>query len=254
LKDSGVAEVTKLIDDAPFPIKYINPRGRQTGYNYNIIDGYQTMFETYDYDKIIVVEDDNLQASNSLKICINLSDYFEQFNNIGFTFSCSPCYLTLDEKKQRLNEVFVPRDYRFKADCTLYKKAWLSIRDIMVNYKKYVSSGGNLFVNVTELIEYLNDAVKHREHIVDNVFPVTATPIYLESPPNGCLNDDCLLQLLLAVKGYSVLSTTVNFVRIIGEIGINFDQNVFKNCGLAATVLDEIPEFSDVKEFVLVPS
>jgi hypothetical protein len=250
-KDSGVAEVVKLIDNAPFPFKHMYFRGKQTGPNYTIVDGTQRMFEIHDYDKVIMIEDDNLQVSNSLKISINLSDYFDQFNNIGLTFSNSICYFPLEEKKQRLNEVVVSEG--LPANCTLYKRAWSSIRDIMINYKNYVSKGVEF--NGIETAEYLNDVVKHKEDIVGNIFPVDRRSHYLESAPNvSHVNHDCVLKIALAVKGYSALSTTVNFMKIIGEVGLNFDETLFKTLGLDKTVLDEIPEFSDVKEFVLVPS
>jgi hypothetical protein len=250
-RDSNVAEVAELIGHAQFPFKHMHFRGKQTGCCYNITDGMQQMFEVYNYDKVLLIEDDNLQAANSLRICINLSNYFEQFSNIGFTFSSSVCHLSSEEKKERLNEVCISEE--LMTNCIFYKKAWFSIRDIMVNYKeKYASSGPT--INHCDVIEYLKDITINIKHITEgNTLPVNRGCEWLKVSPNSwCSSQDFVFHISLAVKGYSILATKVNFVKLIGSTGFHFNEQLFKEAGLDRTVLDEFPEFSNVEKFTLV--
>ena len=86
-----------------------------------------------------------------------------------------------------------------------------------------------------------------------NAFPVNRGSRYLTASPNAThVNEDCFLHFAFAVKGYTALATTVNFVKIIGVTGVNFTEKMFKEIGLDRTVLDEIPEFSNVEKFILV--
>jgi hypothetical protein len=249
-QDASLAMVKKLIEDAPFPYKEIHVRGKQTGCYYNIADGIQQMFDDYGYDKVLAIEDDCLQASNSLRININLANYFDQFDNVGYTFSNSTCALSLEEKKQNLSVVSVSEG--MLTNFTLRKKAWLAIRDIISDYKKLVNNFSE--IDAAKIFEFLKDISSKRETVKGNLLNGREIRWFSIPIENWCISQDFVIAISLATKGYLPIATKVNFVKIIGVTGLNFNEKFFLKEGFDRVVIDEIPEFSDITDFTLVAS
>lgn len=250
-QDTSLALVKKLIEDAPFPYKKIHLRGKRTGCYYNIIDGIQQMFDDYGYDRVLAIEDDCLQANNSLRINVNLANHFDQFDNVGYTFSAATCNLSLEQKKLSLSEAIVSEN--LLTNFTLYKRSWLAIRDIMLDYKKLVSNCRE--IDPAQIFGLLKDITSRRETVKGNILNARETRWFsIPIEQWGAISQDFVLAISLATKGYLPISTKVNFIKIIGVTGLNFGEKLFLEQGFDKVVLDEIPEFSNITDFALVES
>ena len=234
-------EIAKIVDNSSIKEKACIFRDTNIGCGRNHIEAKVQLFEKY--DGLFVLEDDLIISKNFFKVLENLWNWSGRlYNNIGVVQAYQGLVNDREWKMARLMQVTNRNDHWWGY--YIPKQTW----DIIKGY----------------VLEYYDKCIKDCEYRErKGVKPLTASwkdhadvkfkegdyiPKFCPGGIFGGSGQDAIMNISVYLSNLERVSTKVNYVKNIGERGINFNKGIYKKFKLDEINLDE---FDDVPtEFV----
>lgn len=242
------SENIALINASKIKYKTIVSRSRNYGCAKNHVDAKRFMFDWCCFDTVIFLEDDLVVSPSFIHINLALHRWARNnYSNVGVSQCWSYCYLSKDNKLQKLTHVKESKKnwWSFVGYC-MDKKVWDDIKIIMYEYESFVdqiplteefsrqrSKPGDSFIG-PEIRRWVDLISKNRKQPI--VLPGLKL---LNSMADVCIkrrihsgkfkaNQDITTGFALWMAGYVKLHTVVNRAIHIGEEGITTDKLIFE--------------------------
>ncbi|MED4753942.1 glycosyltransferase [Brevibacillus choshinensis] len=257
-----------IIQQSPIVKKEIITRNRNYGCAKNLIDARRFLFDWCQYEKVIVVEDDIILSPHYIRFLLALHQWARKnFNNVGVVQGWSYCFLTREDKKEKLKLVRDSGSYwwSFVSYC-LDQEVWQAISPILYEYE-------TSFINK---IPWSEEFYKERskpglssfgpdirswvKQLIDTHAPIPAkegkslkTTFDLRAQ-FAAMNYDITMQDLMTgfalwKAGYVKLESVVNRARHIGKYGVTVDEGLFHLLQHDKITLDHFDEDRTITEF-----
>lgn len=262
-------ENAKIIQNSIISHKYIILRDENYGCAKNLIDARRFMFDWCKFEKVIVMEDDLIVTPQYFGLLERLHRWAtENYDNVGVVQTWNYCFLSVDEKRERLQDVIDSGYYwwSFVSYC-IDRSAWNRISPILYEYEsRFIDtlpqspqffkqrSKPGLSNLAPEIRQWIKKLIKQRQ--VSPLFPdrqFRVLPIDLESFFSSDAfepNQDLMTGFALWMAGMIKVQTIVNRAKHIGEIGITFTNDIqWRDFGFDKITLDEFEEDQQFTHF-----
>lgn len=248
------AQNQEIITASAIKNKTIIMRNYNYGCPKNNIDAKRFMFDWCGFQTIISMEEDLEVTPSFIGTNVKLHTWARKnFNNIGVVQCWSYCHLPKSEKARNLHKVIHDSKHwwSFVSYC-LSKDVWNKISPFLYTYEGFVdqipgSDDFNLARSkpgkssmASTIHEWVKKVATH--HSVTNDYP-SHTEASIRSFIQGGFhpNQDRMTGIALWLAGYIKITTVVNRVAHIGEIGISTNQEFF-NRQYKRIMLDDFSE------------
>ena len=236
-------EIAKKIK---FKNKYLIKRSVNYGCDKNTIAMFNDMFVELGFDYSFHVEDDFVFCKNYFKYC------FDEFNRIkntvdpdvGVFQGFSICFLSSEEKKQKLLEVqTTEKDHLW--GCLFSKEAYLALKQRIEQYEKIVETFPTNGFSKDYMLQIANSTIAN---CYNEIFDQSQQPMseYIKKTFYDKFNEhftagwDGAFVLGLACTKYKRYMPTVNRMLNIGDVGHHYNKAAFQFHNLHKITLDEV--------------
>lgn len=259
-------ELSELIKNSNIKNKQILMREYNYGCPKNYIDAQRYAFDTCKFEKLIVIEDDVVITDSYISLMLNFHTWAnQQYSNIGVVQGWSLCWLSPEQKANRLDQVTENSLYWSFVTYCLDKKTWNTIKPLLYTFEKYIDTiplkykkerSRPEFSSLDKHIrEWVKDSVKHKKKIFKSGDYISA---YSKKHEKAFLskkfkpNIDHVMGFALYMNNLIKLKTVVNRALHIGVEGITTNTVLFNNWKYNAMKLDCFAEDKDRKNFKLI--
>lgn len=262
------SENCAVINTSKIKHKEIILRERNYGYAKTIIDTNRFIFDWCKFDKMIFMEEDLIVSPYYIRLLLALHKWAkENYSNVGVVQTYSFCFLSKEEKRQKLNLVQPSGFYwwSFVSYC-IDKEVWDDIKAVLYEYEsRFVDaipqtdeffkerSRPSLWTGANDIRKWLRTLLKTRlplkisdkKLFVDNKVDIRPKLDANNFEPNG----DLMFGFALWMKHYVKIKTTVNRAKHIGEVGITFDHHFYQEMKHNKINLDNFEEDAILSNF-----
>jgi len=251
-----------LINQATIKHKIILRRNRNYGCPKNHIDSQRFAFEWCKFKKVILMQEDIIVTPSYFTFMLNLHAWATNtYDNIAAVQSWTKCYLTAEQKKDRLDHVQEDRQYWSFVTYCLDSICWQEIRSILYGYENFVDqiphtdeyararSKPHLWKGADDIRQWAYDIVRSKTQKKVSLPSTLKSATKYLSRLNLC--EDEMMGFAFCIKDLVKITSVVNRVRHIGEHGISTNKGQYDR--LYQNVhLDLFPEDKIIKTFQLL--
>ena len=259
-------ELTELINNSKIKHKQILKRDYNYGCPKNYIDAQRYAFDTCCFQKLIVIEDDVVVTDSYINFMLNFHSWAERtYANIGVVQGWSLCWLSVEEKAKRIDQVTENSLYWSFVTYCLDKKTWNRIKPLLYTFEKYIDSIPLKYSKERSRPEFsflhkeIKDWVKHtvkskkkKYHAGDLISAYNKQHGHAFLSKKFMPNIDHIMGFALYMHDLIKLKTVVNRAIHIGIEGISTNNSIYTRWKYNAMVLDMFPEDSYRKSFKLI--
>ena len=197
----------------------------------------EMMFDKLNFNRLIFFEDDIVPSPYYYQYMNRLFDLFEKNDKtVGAINSCSICFLPLTEKIIYMNHFSDTLSHL--NNYVMSKNTWIAIKPMMQEYIDTFLSPGDDYrtINHDGVLQWLQKKISRTNYNLLDIIKIKTTMSYLTS------SQDSVTNVAMRVNNLRYLSTLVNRVLNIGEIGYHFEKEDYIARDFDKISLDIFPE------------
>lgn len=229
-----------------FPEAHFVLREKNFGCPKNLIDARRYLFDKKEYEKILIIEDDNMISSNYIAFILNFYSWAKKhMNGVGAVCGWNQVLLTLEEKRKDLNMIVPNSKWNYWA-YVIDRECWDAIKGTYYEYERlFLSQGGRShYANADKIRTWIRRKVVMSDRYGDSYAD------WLLRGDYGT-GQDAVMRLALWEQGLQCSCSQVNRLINIGKIGINFNETFWEK-ELKGYVLDLFEEDASIVDFEIL--
>ena len=239
-------ENLQIVKQIRFKNKFVIKRSVNFGCDKNTIEMFNDVFDRLNFDYAFHVEDDFVFCKGYFKYCFNEFKRVQKEidKNIGVFQGFSICFLTPEDKKQKLDAV-IPTEKDHLWGCLYSRECYLSIKNKLSEYEKIVQKFPTNGFSKQYMIEVAKETIAV---CYNNIFDNSQQPMskYIEDTFYNKFHQhftagwDGAFVLALASTKYKRYMPVVNRMINIGDVGHHYSKEAFQFHKLHEIKLDEV--------------
>lgn len=239
-------ENLKLVQNFNFPFANIILRKGNFGCPKNLIEARRHLFDELCYDKVLIIEDDNVISPNYITFILNFYNWSKNhIKNVGAVCGWNQVLLSLEEKRAALNKIVPNSMWNYWA-YLMDRSCWDEIKGIYFEYKKlFLEKGGRSHYKNAEKIR----AWIRRRVITNSRYGDQYAELFLRADYGT--GQDSVMRLALWEKDLQCACSQVNRIINIGKVGLNYDEDFWES-ELKNYSLDYFKEDDELLDFVIL--
>jgi hypothetical protein len=220
-------------------------RTENLGCERNLIDLRRQLFDEQRYERVFVFEDDLIVSPHYLQLSEALLDWaVPRFSDIGAVQAYNDCWLTVEEKRRRLDEVEVGNPHWWGY--LIPRTTWNAIKNTLYEYEERFLGHGDYPLDHVGIRNWTISKLREALQAVGlpsamfrggHRFPYHWN-FYEYFEREFALGQDSMTVLAMTLAGLQKLVTTVNRAQPIGVKGLHSTPDFFTTARLDRVVLD----------------
>lgn len=244
-------ELVKLVEDSSFTNPTFVLRQENWGIGRHLIDARRTLFDTLGYDRVILLEDDMLLAPSYIQTVLDLSDWSQQFCDIGTVMAYNINHDSAELQSEQMPDVVATNRHFWGYVMT--REVWDIIKHIIYDFeKKYLSK--NTYRDRSHFRirwMFMRSVMSKKRNIRSGTKLIPAeclTPPFPRIPRKSPTSQDAITALALWHHGFGRVTTRVSRAEYIGVEGFSFSPKLYADFGFENQNTQDLSQFTDAVE------
>ena len=227
-------EIVALVKASTFEnVNYVL-RDRNWGIGRHLIDARRTLFDELNYDRVILLEDDMILAPSYIQTVLDLSQWSQQFCDVGTVMAYNINGDSLEQQQSQLDHVIATN--RHFWGYVLTNDIWQIIKPIVYDFEsKYLmntsyAKRSHLRIRWMFMRSWMSKKRQTRSGkrmVPDECLSAPFPKIPRKSPTS----QDAITALALWHHGFTRITTRVSRAQYIGVEGFSFSPEVYAKMG-----------------------
>jgi hypothetical protein len=227
-------EIVALVKTSTFEnVNYVL-RDRNWGIGRHLIDARRTLFDELNYERVILLEDDMILAPSYIQTVLELSQWSQQFCDVGTVMAYNINGDSLEQQQSQLDHVIATN--RHFWGYTLTRDVWQIIKPIVYDFeKKYLmktsyAKRSHLRIRWMFMRSWMSK--KRQTRSGKRMVPEEClTAPFPKIPRKSPTSQDAITALALWHHGFTRITTRVSRAQYIGVEGFSFSPEVYAKMG-----------------------
>jgi len=241
-------EIMALVKASTFDNVTYVLRESNWGIGKHLIDARRTLFDELNYDRIILLEDDMLLAPSYIQTVLDLSDWSQQYCDIGTVMAYNINHDSTELQKQQMQHSVATNRHFWGYAMT--RDVWDIIKHIIYDFeKKYLSK--NTYRHRSHFRirwMFMRSIMSKKRNIRSgkNLIPDEClTPPFPRIPRKSPTSQDAITALALWHHGFGRITTRVSRAEYIGVEGFSFTPQVYAEFGFENQNTQDLSKLTD---------
>ena len=245
------SELVELVQSSTFENPTFVLRQENWGIGRHLIDARRTLFDIHAYDRVILLEDDMLLAPSYIQTVIDLSDWSQQFSDVGTVMAYN---ISHDAAELQVNQMpHVVATNRHFWGYAMTREVWDIIKHIIYDFeRKYLSK--NTYRDRSHFRirwMFMRSVMSKKRHIRTGknlIPPECLTPPFPRIPRKSPTSQDAITALALWHHGFGRITTRVSRAEYIGIEGFSFSRKLYADFEFENKNTQDLSQFTDAVE------
>jgi len=245
------SELVELVQSSTFENPTFVLRQENWGIGRHLIDARRTLFDSLSYDRVILLEDDMLLAPSYIQTVIDLSDWSQQFSDVGTVMAYNINHDAAELQANQLPHVVATNRHFWGYAMT--REVWDIIKHIIYDFeRKYLSK--NTYRDRSHFRirwMFMRSVMSKKRHIRTGknlIPPECLTPPFPRIPRKSPTSQDAITALALWHHGFGRITTRVSRAEYIGVEGFSFSPKLYADFGFENQNTQDLSQFTDAVE------
>ena len=245
------SELVELVKSSTFENPNFVLREENWGIGRHLIDARRTLFDTLSYARVILLEDDMLLAPSYIQTVMDLSDWSQQFSDVGTVMAYN---INHDSAELQANQMpHVVATNRHFWGYAMTREVWDIIKHIIYDFeRKYLSK--NTYRDRSHFRirwMFMRSVMSRKRNIRPGknlIPPECLTPPFPRIPRKSPTSAAAITALALWHHGFGRITTRVSRAEYIGVEGFSFSPKLYADFGFENQNTQDLSQFTDAVE------
>lgn len=241
------SELVQLVEASSFENPTFVLREENWGIGRHLIDARRMLFDELSYDRILLLEDDMLLAPSYVQTVLDLSDWSQQFSDVGTVMGYNINHDSTELQTQQMQHVVATNRHFWGYVMT--REVWDIIKHIIYDFEiKYLSKNtyrGRSHFKIRWLFMRSVMSKKRQTRGGKNLIPEQClTPPFPKIPRKSPTSQDAITALALWHHGFGRITTRVSRAEYIGVEGFSFSPKLYADFGFENQNTQDLSTFT----------
>ena len=241
------SELVQLVEASSFENPTFVLREENWGIGRHLIDARRMLFDELSYDRILLLEDDMLLAPSYVQTVLDLSDWSQQFSDVGTVMGYNINHDSTELQTQQMQHVVATNRHFWGYVMT--REVWDIIKHIIYDFEiKYLSKNtyrGRSHFKIRWLFMRSVMSKKRQTRGGKNLIPDQClTPPFPKIPRKSPTSQDAITALALWHHGFGRITTRVSRAEYIGVEGFSFSPKLYADFGFENQNTQDLSTFT----------
>ena len=241
------SELVQLVEASSFENPTFVLREENWGIGRHLIDARRMLFDDLSYDRILLLEDDMLLAPSYVQTVLDLSDWSQQFSDVGTVMGYNINHDSTELQTQQMQHVVATNRHFWGYVMT--REVWDIIKHIIYDFEiKYLSKNtyrGRSHFKIRWLFMRSVMSKKRQTRGGKNLIPEQClTPPFPKIPRKSPTSQDAITALALWHHGFGRITTRVSRAEYIGVEGFSFSPKLYADFGFENQNTQDLSTFT----------
>ncbi len=245
------SELVELVKSSTFENPNFVLRKENWGIGRHLIDARRTLFDSLSYERVILLEDDMLLAPSYIQTVIDLSDWSQQFSDVGTVMAYNINHDSAELQSGQMSHVVATNRHFWGYAMT--REVWDIIKHIIYDFeRKYLSK--NTYRDRSHFRirwMFMRSVMSKKRNIRQGknlIPPECLTPPFPRIPRKSPTSQDAITALALWHHGFGRITTRVSRAEYIGVEGFSFSPKLYADFGFENQNTQELSQFTEAVE------
>jgi len=245
------SELIQLVESSSFENPTFVLREENWGIGRHLIDARRTLFDELSYDRILLLEDDMILAPSYVQTVLDLSDWSQQFCDIGTVMAYNINHDSVESQKNQMTHLVATN--RHFWGYVMAREVWDIIKHIIYDFEnKYLSNnayGERSHFKIRWLFMRSIMSKKRHARPGKKLIPEQClTPPFPRIPRKSPTSQDAITALALWHHGFGRITTRVSRAEYIGIEGFSFSPKLYADFGFENQNIQDLSSFTTAVE------
>jgi hypothetical protein len=241
------SELVQLVEASSFENPTFVLREENWGIGRHLIDARRMLFDELSYDRILLLEDDMLLAPSYVQTVLDLSDWSQQFSDVGTVMGYNINHDSTELQTQQMQHVVATNRHFWGYVMT--REVWDIIKHIIYDFEmKYLSKNtyrDRSHFKIRWLFMRSVMSKKRQTRGGKNLIPDQClTPPFPKIPRKSPTSQDAITALALWHHGFGRITTRVSRAEYIGVEGFSFSPKLYADFGFENQNTQDLSTFT----------
>ena len=241
------SELVQLVEASSFENPTFVLREENWGIGRHLIDARRMLFDELSYDRILLLEDDMLLAPSYVQTVLDLSDWSQQFSDVGTVMGYNINHDSTELQTQQMQHVVATNRHFWGYVMT--REVWDIIKHIIYDFEmKYLSKNtyrDRSHFKIRWLFMRSVMSKKRQNRGGKNLIPDQClTPPFPKIPRKSPTSQDAITALALWHHGFGRITTRVSRAEYIGVEGFSFSPKLYADFGFENQNTQDLSTFT----------
>ena len=241
------SELVQLVEASSFENPTFVLREENWGIGRHLIDARRMLFDELSYDRILLLEDDMLLAPSYVQTVLDLSDWSQQFSDVGTVMGYNINHDSTELQTQQMQHVVATNRHFWGYVMT--REVWDIIKHIIYDFEiKYLSKNtyrGRSHFKIRWLFMRSVMSKKRQTRGGKSLIPEQClTPPFPKIPRKSPTSQDAITALALWHHGFGRITTRVSRAEYIGVEGFSFSPKLYADFGFENQNTQDLSTFT----------
>lgn len=241
------SELVQLVEASSFENPTFVLREENWGIGRHLIDARRMLFDELSYDRILLLEDDMLLAPSYVQTVLDLSDWSQQFSDVGTVMGYNINHDSTELQTQQMQHVVATNRHFWGYVMT--REVWDIIKHIIYDFEiKYLSKNtyrDRSHFKIRWLFMRSVMSKKRQTRGGKNLIPEQClTPPFPKIPRKSPTSQDAITALALWHHGFGRITTRVSRAEYIGVEGFSFSPKLYADFGFENQNTQDLSTFT----------
>ena len=241
------SELVQLVEASSFENPTFVLREENWGIGRHLIDARRMLFDDLSYDRILLLEDDMLLAPSYVQTVLDLSDWSQQFSDVGTVMGYNINHDSTELQTQQMQHVVATNRHFWGYVMT--REVWDIIKHIIYDFEmKYLSKNtyrDRSHFKIRWLFMRSVMSKKRQTRGGKNLIPEQClTPPFPKIPRKSPTSQDAITALALWHHGFGRITTRVSRAEYIGVEGFSFSPKLYADFGFENQNTQDLSTFT----------
>ena len=241
------SELVQLVEASSFENPTFVLREENWGIGRHLIDARRMLFDELSYDRILLLEDDMLLAPSYVETVLDLSDWSQQFSDVGTVMGYNINHDSTELQTQQMQHVVATNRHFWGYVMT--REVWDIIKHIIYDFEmKYLSKNtyrDRSHFKIRWLFMRSVMSKKRQTRGGKNLIPEQClTPPFPKIPRKSPTSQDAITALALWHHGFGRITTRVSRAEYIGVEGFSFSPKLYADFGFENQNTQDLSTFT----------
>ena len=241
------SELVQLVEASSFENPTFVLREENWGIGRHLIDARRMLFDELSYDRILLLEDDMLLAPSYVQTVLDLSDWSQQFSDVGTVMGYNINHDSTELQTQQMQHIVATNRHFWGYVMT--REVWDIIKHIIYDFEmKYLSKNtyrDRSHFKIRWLFMRSVMSKKRQTRGGKNLIPDQClTPPFPKIPRKSPTSQDAITALALWHHGFGRITTRVSRAEYIGVEGFSFSPKLYADFGFENQNTQDLSTFT----------
>ena len=242
------SELVMLVEASSFEDPTFVLRDENWGIGRHLIDARRTLFDDLSYERIILLEDDMLLAPSYIQTVVDLSDWSQQFCDVGTVMAYNINHDSAELQANQMSHIVATNRHFWGYVMT--REVWNIIKHIIYDFEaKYLSKNtyrDRSHFRIRWMFMRSIMSRKRNQRSGKRLIPNEClTPPFPRIPRKSPTSQDAITALALWHHGFGRITTRVSRAEYIGVEGFSFSPQLYADFGFEDQNTQDLSSFTE---------